>query len=180
MAPHPSRFASAAREWPDGRGAYISDDAVFFVSVGSGEEHVDIACKALGGDIRTAFEHVIKAESMLGESMKTHGRGWMHSEQYGYLTSDIEMLHTGLSVHVVARVPHLAKHVGWGLVVSRLKLFQCSASSEIGEVVLRTSSEASLLSGTEVDIIQHAAHQIAKLVQLEMTLASGGSIEGKY
>lgn len=184
--------AGCNQEWPDARGSYISDDGVFFANVLSGEEHVEVATRAVrSSDVRDAFDRVAQGLTALAEALVQEDASydWQQNSKYGYLYCDMDKLSCGgVTVTFVLKLPMLVRHELFPSVLQKLKL----QSHQCPNVAKKMPVEADALVGvsnrptersysaTEADVVQHVCAAVGTLIELEEALLHQRSIEGKY
>lgn len=91
----------ANRDWPDARGIFHSADKKFLVWVNE-EDELRIISMEQGGDIRSVFERLARAQEALERTLQ-----FATSPRYGYLSSCPTNLGTAMRASVHIRVPKL-------------------------------------------------------------------------
>lgn len=179
--------SKASTEWPDGRGSYISTDALMYANVLSEEEHVEIGTRALrSGDVRDAFERAAQCLNLLQDALKQESQAyeWQSNAKFGYLMSNLDHFYGyGLSVHFVMRLPLLSHHKLLPSILTKLKL-QRREPKFIDDptdiIVVDSNIDERPFTATEADLVQLSCASAAKLIELEHILLNGGFVEGKY
>lgn len=95
--------AGMARDWPAGRGAFVSHDQRFSVWVNE-EDHLRISSTRPGGDIVGAYTHLTKGLRLIDEKLP-----FEYSERLGYLASCPSNVGTGLRASLHLRLPQLER-----------------------------------------------------------------------
>lgn len=99
------KSAGLAADWPCGRACYVSRDQEVIVWVGE-EDHLRIMCMKTGTRLDEVFNRLREVLDLL-ESLP--GMGFVHDEQFGYITSCPSNLGTGMRASVHVAMPHLMK-----------------------------------------------------------------------
>jgi creatine kinase len=112
--------AGISRDWPYGRGCYVSKDRGFIIWVGE-EDHLRIMCMKKGTVLNEVFDRL---KGALDTVESIEGLKFAKSADYGYVTSCPTNLGTGMRASVHIKLPNLtadgtdkkakavAKHLG--------------------------------------------------------------------
>lgn len=95
--------AGMARDWPVGRGVFVSNDHRFSVWVNE-EDHLRISSIQPGGKLGEVYTHLSKGLQHLEQELP-----FEYSERIGYLASCPSNVGTGLRASVHIRLPHLER-----------------------------------------------------------------------
>jgi hypothetical protein len=194
LLPQPSELvANVRREWPSTSGYYCSSDWAVVVAVGTKEEHVEISSLALGNNLRDAFERVHELSNILNTSLQNSAAGeagstnsglrWMFSDKYGgYVTCNLEYLHSGLSFVFVLQLPNLLGYPQFQEILE--KLYLCRQPnvpspdwSDTGVATVESCIPPLLFTPSEQ--LQLVATNVNVLLDMESTLDCGASIDKK-
>eukprot|EP00658_Telonema_sp_P-2_P040231 TRINITY_DN2877_c0_g1_i12.p1 TRINITY_DN2877_c0_g1~~TRINITY_DN2877_c0_g1_i12.p1 ORF type:complete len:696 (-),score=147.53 TRINITY_DN2877_c0_g1_i12:279-2366(-) len=95
--------AGIAKDWPHGRGCYVSADKEFIVWVGE-EDHLRVMCMKKGAILNQVFDRLEKALQIVSG---IEGIEFACSESYGLVTSCPTNLGTGMRASVHVPLPNL-------------------------------------------------------------------------
>eukprot|EP00899_Mesostigma_viride_P020486 jgi/Mesvir1/28439/Mv15862-RA.2 len=98
----------AARDWPDARGLFLTDDHLFAVGV-NGEDHIRMVIvePSAPGSLPRAFGRLARASLELEAALRVEGVGTAYDEHLGFLTTCPSNLGTGLRATAIAKLPLL-------------------------------------------------------------------------
>jgi creatine kinase len=97
--------AGIARDWPYGRGCYVSEDKAFIIWVGE-EDHLRIMCMKKGSVLNEIFDRLKAALDVING---IEGLEFAKSEDYGFVTSCPTNLGTGMRASLHIPLPKLTK-----------------------------------------------------------------------
>eukprot|EP00656_Telonema_subtile_P039164 TRINITY_DN442_c0_g1_i4.p1 TRINITY_DN442_c0_g1~~TRINITY_DN442_c0_g1_i4.p1 ORF type:complete len:223 (+),score=83.95 TRINITY_DN442_c0_g1_i4:3-671(+) len=95
--------AGIAKDWPHGRGCYVSEDQQFIIWVGE-EDHLRIMCMKKGSVLNEVFDRLENALKVVGD---IEGIDFAISKDYGVVTSCPTNLGTGMRASVHVQLPKL-------------------------------------------------------------------------
>ena len=97
--------AGIARDWPHGRGCYISEDKGFIVWVGE-EDHLRIMCMKKGVLLNEVFDRL---KTAIDVTEKLVAGGFAYSKDFGVVTSCPTNIGTGMRASVHIALPKLTR-----------------------------------------------------------------------
>ncbi|XP_071794273.1 arginine kinase-like isoform X1 [Asterias amurensis] len=171
-----------ARDFPDGRGIWHTNDKRFLVWVNE-EDHLRIISMRQGGDMKAVFElfceGLSKFEGQMGSLAEP--REFMRNDHLGFILTCPSNLGTGVRCSVHARFPLLASDKRYDLdkICLALRLQKRGTSGEFTEAVggVYDISNLDRLGTTEVQQVQCVITGINLLVQMEKCLEKGEPID---
>ena len=174
---------SAARDWPDARGAFLTNDESVAVHVNCGQEHVEVVCAAsLQHNIRDAFERAVEIASTLEGSVRLANREFATHLRLGYLTSDLNFVGAGVSIEACMNIPKVAQQANVEQIMKKLKLGFRRPLVPDDAAGQEAMPPGSLLVGTTeslacspLDIAQQAINGIGKLCDIQAKLEKGAA-----
>ena len=92
------------RDWPEGRGIYISNDKKFIVWVNE-EDHLKIISMQSGANFAEIFKRLARGVEEIDKHLK-----FTFSETHGYFSSCPTNLGTGMKASVHVHLPVLGDH----------------------------------------------------------------------
>lgn len=182
--PSPQPWSTRSNvEWPDARGTYISDDYVFFANLFSGDEHIEVGCRAVrSSDVREAFEKVGQALQALGTALTDEDASleWQRHPRFGFLFADLDRMYgCGVSVTFVVKLPLLSGHPALEQHLNRSKLTRvASTNGGSGDTMILSNVYVNEkpFSQMEADVVQTTCAGVLKLIELEELLRNGRQI----
>jgi creatine kinase len=169
-----------ARDFPDGRGIWHTDDKRFLVWVNE-EDHLRIISMRQGGDMKAVFELFCKGLQQFQDNMGKKGKEFMSSSHLGFILTCPSNLGTGVRCSVHARFPLLAGDKRYDLdkICTALRLQKRGTSGEFTEAVggVYDISNLDRLGTTEVQQVQCVIDGINLLSKMEKCLEKGECIK---
>jgi len=158
------RSAGIYRDWPEGRGVFLSEDRKFGVWVS--EEDMRIFSLEQGADIYSVFDRLVRGLRAI-EALVPFAK----DDRYGYLTSCPTNLGTAMRASVMIRLPKISKDekafkemcTSMGLQARGMH----GEHSESGEGGIYDVSNRQRLGATETELIKKLYDGVAKLIELE-------------
>ena len=141
---HSTQCRTARREWPSGRGVFVTQDHLLACVIGNVEEHIEIVSLASDGNLRAAYERAFEAVRELEAELKAGGKGgYDRHPQYGFITCNPRFLGSGLTMEVSMAVPNLSKHVHIDDILKKLKVCRLNADDAPLPTGSQVASDAS-------------------------------------
>jgi len=165
------------RHWPDARGIFANDACNFLLWTNE-EDHTRIISMQMGAGIKEVFERFVLAVNTVEEVVKQEGYGFMHNDHLGYIHVCPSNLGTGLRASVMVKAPLLSARDDFKSICEGLRL-QARGGAGVDSASaggIWDISNADRLGTSEVDLVNLMIEGCAKLVKMEETLGSGGSI----
>lgn len=167
--------ASAARDWPSGRGIFHNEQKSFLVWVNE-EDHMRVISMQDGGDIVAVFARWVKGVNAVQESIKQNGFSFMHNDHHGFLGTCPSNLGTGLRASMFVRLeklgtdPHALEEV--------CKVYGLQPRGSAGEHSAAVGgmwdiSNKARIGKSEVELVQTMIDGVSKLIELEKELEAG-------
>ena len=170
--------AGMARDWPDARGIWHSEDKTVLVWVNE-EDHTRVISMQKGGNMKEVFTRFCQSLKQIEEAMKKKGKEFMWNEHLGFILTCPSNLGTGLRGGVHLKLPLLAKHARFDDVLKALRLqkrgtggVDTAADDGVFDV-----SNLDRLGFSEVEQVQKVVDGVKLLVQMEKQLMKGESID---
>ncbi|XP_039594452.1 zgc:172076 [Polypterus senegalus] len=161
-----------ARDWPDARGVWISQNETVYIWVNM-EEHLQITSKQEDGSIKEAFGLAINVVRKLGEMYKELKHPFIWKDHLGYVLSSPAVVGTGLKATVQVKLNHISKHPKFEDILSRL----CLGASGSGVCTIFNKRTAGV---TEVELLQLVVDGIKLLIDMDKSLGLGEAIDCLY
>ena len=155
------------RDWPEGRGLFLSHDESFSVWVNE-EDQLRIIAMKPGGDVRNVFALLADGLTTLSESL-----AFLFSDELGYLASCPTNLGTSMRASVHMALPNLGQdEVALKQRAEALRLQVRGLHGEHSESVgtIYDISNRMRLGVTEVEAVSHLIKGINQLAALEIRL----------
>jgi len=172
--------AGMARDWPDGRGVYLSEDKNLVVWVNE-EDHARIISMQKGGSMSAVWSRFCRAINDIEKIMKADGYEYMYSEHLGYILTCPSNLGTGIRAGVHVKIPNLAKHDKFKDILATLRLqkrgtggVDTGAGNDDGWFDISNNDR---LGFSEFDLVQKVCDGVNLFVSMEKKLAAGESID---
>lgn len=164
--------AGIYRDWPEGRGVFLSEDRKFGVWIS--EEDQRIFSLEEGADLYSVFDRLCRAATALEEQVP-----FAKHERYGYLTSCPTNVGTGMRASVMIKVPNISKDekafkemcLSMGLQARGMH----GEHSESGDGGIYDVSNKQRLGKSEVELIQGLYDGVRKLIEMENSSASAAT-----
>lgn len=169
--------AGLARDWPDGRGIYISEKENYTIWVNE-QDHCQINSMSNNGNMQETFERFCSACNGLEEEIKKLGHEYTHNEHLGYLNSCPSNIGTAMRAGCHVKIPLLSKHEKFGEITSNLRFQTCAVNAASEEGVFDVFN-AVCLGLSEVLIMQYICNGIDKMIELEKALENGEDISDR-
>merc|ERR1711939_824081 len=80
------QVAGMTRDWPEGRGIFVSADKKFLVWVNE-EDQLRIISMQKGGDVKEVFSRLSRGIGAIEGYLNSKGKKFIQYEKYGYCTS---------------------------------------------------------------------------------------------
>jgi len=166
------------RDWPDGRGVYLSNKKDFILWVNE-EDHLRLVSMQKGGDMGAVFRRFCEGLSQVEGQMKKEGYEYMWSEHLGYILACPSNLGTGIRAGVHIKIPNLSKHKDFEGILKKLRLqkrgtggVDTKASGGVFDI-----SNGDRLGYSEVELVQRVVDGVNLFVEMEKRLEKGKSIK---
>jgi len=165
--------AGIARDWPCGRGCYVSEDDGFIIWFGE-EDHLRVMCMGRGFVLNDDFNRLRKALETL-ESLP--GIEFATSAKYGFVTSCPSNLGTGMRASVHLKLPNLTADGTDAKAVAAANPLGLSVRGTGGEHTPIGAdgtvdiSPSNRLFVTEVEIVTKLYNGIRLLLDIENSMA---------
>jgi len=161
--------AGVGRHWPDARGVFVNEAKNTVVWCNE-TEHAHFILMEKGADVEAVFSRFVQTAHLCEEVLEKEGYGYMHSDKYGFILADPAEIGTGLRVSITLKVPFLSSNPKFGEICAANGVVATSQSG------LWEISNSARLHKSEVELANLVIEACAKLVSMEQTLESGGSI----
>jgi len=169
-----------ARDFPDGRGIWHTDDKRFLVWVNE-EDHLRVISMRKGGDMKAVFDLFCKGLKEFESNMLKKQKEFMSNSHLGFILTCPSNLGTGVRCSVHARFPLLAGDKRYDLdkICTALRLQKRGTSGEFTEAVggVYDISNLDRLGTTEVQQVQCVIDGVNLLTKMEKCLEKGESID---
>jgi len=172
--------AGMARDWPDGRGVYLSADKKLVVWVNE-EDHARIISMQLGGSMGETWSRFCRAINDIEKIMKADGYEYMYSEHLGYILTCPSNLGTGIRAGVHVKIPLLSKHEKFKQCLDTLRLqkrgtggVDSGAGNDDGWFDISNNDR---LGFSEFDLVQKVCSGVNLFVKMEVALGKGENID---
>jgi len=110
LEPPPSALlVECAREWPESRSVFYSKASAIHATT-NGLDHLTLCAAEDSPNLVDMFGRVIEAVSCIESQLEAHELCFDQSDHLGYLTTQPEMLGTGMKAQIILKLPLLAKH----------------------------------------------------------------------
>jgi len=156
--------AGVGRHWPDARGVFYSSCKDWFAWINQ-EDHVKLTVVEKSSNFKKGFTRLVGLLEHLEQFVKEQDFEFMHSDRFGYLTSDITNLGTGLRVAVSLHLDHVDSDQvaevckGYDLVCTGYG-FETSVSNK------------KVLGKSEVQIVNDLVSALEEILKMEEAAAS--------
>jgi len=166
----PDRFMEAAgmaRDFPDARGVYLSDNHKFMVWINE-EDHLRIISMEKGSDLLQVYNNLNKGIKKLNKELK-----FSHTEKYGFLTSCPSNIGITMRAGVHIRLPRLnrQKNILYRIVrQNNLQIRGGSGENSNIENSVFDISNKQKIRITEDQCLNILTHAVQKIICLEESL----------
>lgn len=175
------------REWPEGRGIFVSKDEKFMVWVNE-EDQLRIISMQKGADVAEVFTRLCKGINTIEKFLNGKGKKFQQNDRFGYFTSCPTNLGTGMRASVMLELPAWKAEATAKGVATGKKYLQAfyddnkmgiQARGSRGESGGETGCKYDLsnmhrLGYSEVQLVQNMIDGINKTWELEKQKAKGG------
>jgi len=167
-----------ARDWPDGRGAFLSKDNNLIVWVNE-EDHARIVSMQKGGDIEAVWKRFCNACNGIEAAMKEDGFEYMYSEHLGYLLTCPSNFGTGIRAGVHIKIPLLSKHEKFKDILAKLRLQKRGTGGvdKMDDSGWFDISNNDRLGFSELELVQKVCDGVNLFIKMEQALMDGKSID---
>jgi len=177
-APHALGELSSGvgREWPDARGAFLSDgtadDGCETLAWVNQADHLRLRCFVPGGDMQLAYRKVQgMADNIETELNSLCSRGFSRHAKFGYVTVDSLHLGSGMQLTAAMQLPELSQLEDFPKLCARLKLTQtwhddCYELSSYPAPELKAE-----------DLLARTLQSLRILAGLDQSLADGQNVQ---
>jgi len=171
------------KDWPTGRGVYISKNRDIIIWVNE-EDHLRIISMGKGKETQDIFTKLKKTIDEV-ESLLTHS--FSHSTRYGYASSCPSNLGTGMRASIHMKLPiitqngrnlELIKQIGKGLGLDIRG--EKGEHSEVNRDGIVDVSPQTRLGTTEKEVVEHLYQGIATLYAIENSKILQSEYKRKY
>lgn len=162
--------SGSSRHWPDARGVYNNQSGDVFVTVND-EDHLQIMTYSTGTDIQANAARFADASKAIVDALQSQGYEFMTSERLGNITTSPANLGNALRAGAKMNIPNLSSRSDFSAIVRDMGLEAENCVNGVCDV-----SNSNVLGKTEVELVNMMIAGTSKLVQLETTLANGGSV----
>jgi len=171
--------AGMARDWPDGRGVFLSNDKKLVIWVNE-EDHARIISMQADGNMEEVWKRFCKAISDVEKIMKADGYEYMYSEHLGYILTCPSNLGTGIRAGVHMKIPNLAKHEQFKDILGAMRLqkrgtggVDTGSGNDDGWFDISNNDR---LGASELVLVQRVVDGVKKFDELETKLEKGEDI----
>merc|ERR1719336_1267178 len=168
--------AGMARDWPDGRGVYLSADKKLVVWVNE-EDHARIISMQLGGSMAETWSRFCRAINDIEKLMKADGYEYMYSEHLGYILTCPSNLGTGIRAGVHMKIPLLSKEELFPNILKKMRLqkrgtggVDTGSGNDDGWFDI---SNADRMGASELELVQRVVDGVHKFCEWEKLIADG-------
>jgi len=168
------------RDWPDGRGVFLSTDKCLVVWVNE-EDHARIISMQKDGNMDEVWKRFCNAINQVEKIMKADGHEYMYSEHLGYILTCPSNLGTGIRAGVHMKIPLLSKHEKFAEILAKLRLqkrgtggVDSGAGNDDGWFDISNNDR---LGASELTLVQRVCDGVNFFCELETKLQKGEKIE---
>ncbi|XP_054460066.1 zgc:172076 isoform X2 [Anoplopoma fimbria] len=162
-----------ARDWPDARAVWLSNDGSLVVWVNM-EDHLRLVSARDDANITEAFKFIFNNLQKLEESYREVRHPFTWKQQLGWVSSSPADVGTGLRIRVHLRLQHLPRHKRLQDVLKRLRM--CMDTTTESPAVYCVSNVATF-GLSEVGLTQLVVDGVKLLVAMEKRLEDGRDID---
>lgn len=171
-----------ARDWPDGRGVFLSKDKRLVVWVNE-EDHARVVSMQADSNMDEVWKRFCNALNNIEKIMKSAGHEYMYSDHLGYILTCPSNLGTGIRAGVHMKIPTLSKHEKFPDILKGLRLqkrgtggVDTGSGNDDGWFDI---SNADRMGASELELVQRVCDGVHMFCEMEKTLAEGGNIDDK-
>jgi len=166
-----------ARDWPDGRGVYLSEDRCLVIWVNE-EDHTRIISMQSDSNMNQTWSRFCRAINEVEAIMKKDGYEYMYSSHLGYILTCPSNLGTGIRAGVHMKIPLLAAHDKFKDLLAKLRLQKrgtggVDTASEGKDAGWFDISNNDRLGFSERALVEKVVNGVNLFVELEKLLAKG-------
>ncbi|XP_028267303.1 creatine kinase M-type isoform X2 [Parambassis ranga] len=161
-----------ARDWPDARAVWVSQDGSLVVWVNI-EDHIRLVSTQDDGNVAEAFKSICINLQKLEEFYRELRHPFIWKQQLGWVTSSPADVGTGLRTNVYLKLQHLPMHRRLPAVLKRLRIRMDKTESP----VLYCVSNVPTFGISEVGLAQLVVDGVKLLITMEKRLESGRDID---
>jgi len=167
-----------ARDWPDGRGAFLSKDNNLIVWVNE-EDHARIVSMQKGGDIEAVWKRFCGACNGIEKAMKDMGYEYMFSDHLGYILTCPSNFGTGVRAGVHIKIPLLSKHEKFDSILKTLRLQKRGTGGvdKMDDSGWFDISNADRLGKSELELVKLVIGGVNLFCDMEQRLTDGKPID---
>jgi len=167
-----------ARDWPDGRGFFLSADKQLIVWVNE-EDHARIVSMQKGGDIDAVWKRFCGACNEIEKAMKADGYEYMYSDHLGYLLTCPSNFGTGIRAGVHIKIPLLSKHEKFKDILAKLRLQKRGTGGvdKMDDSGWFDISNNDRLGFSELQLVQKVVDGVNLFCKMEAALGEGKPID---
>eukprot|EP00927_Polykrikos_kofoidii_P072619 TRINITY_DN68721_c0_g1_i1.p1 TRINITY_DN68721_c0_g1~~TRINITY_DN68721_c0_g1_i1.p1 ORF type:complete len:1415 (-),score=218.75 TRINITY_DN68721_c0_g1_i1:288-4532(-) len=166
--------AGIGREWPDGRGVFVSTNRKLSAWINE-EEHLRLTFAEKGQDVKGAFSRLCRALDGLQDSLRHSGYTFAKSDRLGYVCSSPANLGTCFTATVSLKIPVLSKETHFRQLCA---VFGVHARSGIGGVKGSIDiSNIRRLGSSEIQQLNSVVMASRLFVKLEAQLELGEAVD---
>jgi len=164
-----------ARDWPDGRGVFLSEDRKLVLWVNE-EDHTRIISMQKDGNMNEVWSRFCRAISDIEKIMQNDGYEYMYSEHLGYILTCPSNLGTGIRAGVHIKIPLLSKREEFKDILGKLRLqkrgtggVDTGSGNDDGWFDI---SNADRLGNSERELVQKVCDGVNLFCKMETALAA--------
>jgi len=167
-----------ARDWPDGRGFFLSDNKLLIVWVNE-EDHARIVSMQKGGDIDAVWRRFCGACNEIEKFMKADGYEYMFSDHLGYILTCPSNFGTGIRAGVHIKIPNLSKHEKFADILKNMRLQKRGTGGvdKMDDSGWFDISNSDRIGKSELELVQLVCDGVNLFIQMEQSLEKGESID---
>jgi len=158
--------AGVGRHWPDARGVFYSSCKDWYAWINQ-EDHIKLTVVEKSSNFKKGFTRLVGLLEHLEQFVKEQDFEFMHSDRFGYLTSDITNLGTGLRVSVSLHLDY----VDSDQVAEVCKGFDLVCTGYGFETSV---SNKKVLGKSEVQIVNDLVGALEEILKMEEAAAAAG------
>jgi len=169
-----------ARDWPDGRGVFLSKDKRLVVWVNE-EDHARIISMQTDSNMTEVWQRFCNAINQVEKIMKGDGHEYMYSEHLGYILTCPSNLGTGIRAGVHMKIPLLSKHEKFADLLAKLRLqkrgtggVDTGSGNDDGWFDISNNDR---LGASELALVQRVVDGVHFFCELEQKLGKGENID---
>jgi len=174
--------AGMGRDWPDGRGVFLSEDKRLVIWVNE-EDHARIISMQTDSNMNTVWSRFCRAINDVETIMKGDGFEYMYSEHLGYILTCPSNLGTGIRAGVHIKIPLLSKRDEFKDVLAKLRLqkrgtggVDSGAGNDDGWFDISNNDR---LGFSERDLVQQVCNGVNLFIKMEKALMESKEDEFK-